>query len=149
MRIKLDLSKEKQILESIISFFIRLYSTSSYKKYVNKKALERLSKERKEWFEKKYKVSVDKVRSLMMEIETIKPLDVNLRKSSELFNPYKKFLPPNFVDFDVIDIHNENCDENQQTLSEIKSKDYKETEKILGDTFLDTLKVLKNKNLKY
>lgn len=137
MKIKIDLSNEKQFLEKIISYFIRLYSKSSYKKYVDKKSLERLEKERTEWFERKFKISVEEVKNMITRVNSVKTydnLDTLLDSPAILFNKHQPYHSPSFVDFDVIEIHNENCDENHQTLNDIKSKDYKETEKILKRT---------------
>lgn len=136
---------------------------SRYKKYVSKKIKESFIGKINTWFIKKVeerkKIKEEKLlranfsKVFKTDYNTVKSImnktqyhsddnEIDLINSAKKYNEVKRFKSPNFVDFDVIDIHNENRNLKSKTIEELKHEDndestyqLKKQERLVNESF--------------
>lgn len=121
MRIKIDLTNEIKFFNKIKKFIDKILEKSNIKKYYleykTKREKENRIKEYKKWFEDNFGVKSKDVKHNMHFTHKSLFKNSDLSGSAKLYNESRK--SPNFVDFDVIDIHNEYCHQNTETWKDI------------------------------
>lgn len=93
-------------------------------------------------FSKTFNVNHNRIKSIIDKIPEIETNNGDSINSAKKYNEVKRFKPPNFVDFDIIDMHNEYRNLKSKTIEELKDIDYddsnyqlKKEERMVNESF--------------